>query len=221
MFRGRSVLAAVALVWLGVVAAGCGGDDDDSAGAGGSAGSSSSAIAPRFVPPASGVPTYGDVPFPSDVYIESDGTIVDEIPGIKELIPQNSAMLVAGMSKMNGFGVTTGSFFRVDMANGDKDPLQVEIDPSSLPQDEAASLTADATAFLIDLEAADGAGLNARVPAYATVFKKPSGSKTPPGLYVYPARGVVLEEGHKYAAVLLKGIRHGQSDESKAGLRSE
>src|SRR6185436_16478900 len=84
--------------------------------------------------------------------------------------------------------------------------LGAAVDPASLPTTEAASVADDASVLLIDLDAASPAA--ARVPCRATYHDdRPLASNSAPVLAVLPARGVVLEEGRRYAAVLTTGVK--------------
>jgi hypothetical protein len=153
----------------------------------------------RFLLDAPSVPRFLDVPFPSDVYLDEDGTILDTIPGLDAVIPQNAASVEAALASQRGFSINAGAVFRID-----EPPDQggsATIDPASLPASEAASIADDSAAFLIDLDAASA--LTARVPCRASFHDdSDAGSDTPPVLAVLPARGVVLAEGHRHAVVL-------------------
>jgi hypothetical protein len=174
----------------------------------------------RLSLPEGALPGFGEVPFPSDIYLEADGTIVDSIPGFA-LDPTNgdapafvrasgAAQLSYAMSTMNGFGVTAGAFFRIDdTTTRDEesgDLAGATLDPASLPATEADTLSPGSAALLIDLEAKDAAA--ALVPASAVIFdNRAHGSSTMTGLTVKPARGIVLSEGHRYAAVVTSALR--------------
>jgi dienelactone hydrolase len=158
----------------------------------------------RFEPGDGALPSFLDVPYPSDVYLDPDGTIADEIPGLSAYIP-NAEPFRAALAAQRGFGVNTGAVFRVDHASG---PTEAEdapvVDAASLPADEAASIADASSVFLLDLDA------GTRVPARVVFHDdRPQGSPRAPVLAVMPARGVVLAEGHRHAAVLTTAVTAG------------
>lgn len=153
----------------------------------------------------SGLPAFLDVPFPSDVYLEADGTVVDQIPGLSAYVTQNSAALEGTLASIKGFSINSGISFRID------DKIKgsaAAADMDSLPQSEEACASADSPVLLIDLEAnTPGAALlPCRVGVQNDVER---GSANPPVLTVLPARGLVLAEGHSYAAVLTSKVKVG------------
>ena len=153
----------------------------------------------RFRLDEASVPRFLAVPFPSDVYLDADGTIVDTISGLDALVTQNAASIEAALASQRGFAVHAGAVFRIDEA--DEEGASATVDPGSLPADESASIADDSAAFLIDLDAASPA--SARVPCRVSFHDdRPADSDTPPVLSVLPARGVVLAEGHRHAVVL-------------------
>jgi hypothetical protein len=195
-------------------ASGAGGSGTGGATSNGKAAGTTDAVA-RFDLAASGAPVFLDVPFPSDAYLDADGTLVDVIPGLGDdgsapdgryLVPYGSAHLNFGLSEMNGFGVNGGCLFRIDDATKKDDEgrlVTAEIDPATLPAD--GDIASGASAMLLDLEATDGA--SARVPARVRAFKPNKGSDTPGVIVIYPARGLVLKEGHRYAAIVTSGVK--------------
>jgi dienelactone hydrolase len=174
-------------------------------GGAGSGGATASGIQARFELPASGAPDFLAVPFPSDLYRDATGLVTD-IPGMDAYVPNNAEFLAAGMAGLDGFGTTAGAIFAIDDETGEAP----ELDAATLPADDAASLADDATAMLVDLDAASAA--DARVRARVVYHDdRPIEGKMRPHLVVYPGRGVALQPGHRYAAVLTTGI------ESKSG----
>lgn len=146
-------------------------------------------------------PSFLDVPFPSDAYLDPDGTIADAIPGLAGYVKQNSKSIEAALATQHGFGLLTGASFRIDepgrVDDRTGDVLGATIDASSLPKDAAATINDDSPVFLLDLDA------GARVPCRAGAQDdRARGSNSPPVLSVLPARGVVLAEGHRHAVVL-------------------
>jgi hypothetical protein len=153
----------------------------------------------RFQLDGASLPRFLDVPFPSDLYLDPDGTIVDTIPGLDAVVTQNAESVEAALASQRGFSVNAGAVFRIDEAGGPDGSATIDAD--SLPVDEAASIADDSAALLIDLDAASPA--SARVPCRASFHDdRAAGSDTPPVLSVIPARGVVLAEGHRHAVVL-------------------
>ena len=180
-------------------AGGSGGEDTGSGGA-----VVSAPIEARFALPSSSVPDFLEVPFPSDLYLDKTGH-VGAMPKINDYVLSGSSFVTAGLGQVDGFGTTAGAIFAID----DHTMMKVApaaIDGATLPQNEADSLGATATAMLVDLEAKTAA--TALIPARVDYHSDaPNGSTTPPLLVIYPARGVVLAEKHRYAAVLTTGVK--------------
>lgn len=150
-----------------------------------------------------GLPAFLDVPFPSDIYLEADGTVADKIPGLNVYLPQNSASLEGTLSSLHGFGINGGVSFRID----DKTKgSPAAADTDSLPASEEACKNPDSSVLFIDLQAASPAGalLGCRAGVQDDVA---NGSANPPVLTVLPARGYVLSEQHSYAVVLTSKVK--------------
>jgi hypothetical protein len=162
----------------------------------------STAVA-RFTLGDGGLPNFLDVPFPSDIYL-SNGAIVDPVPGTDVVIKQNSQFLTHELGKLNGFSRIAEALFYVD--DPDEDAGIATIDPTSLPVDEAACVAATSSVFLLDLQAT---GAAAFVPCRATSHDdRALGSEVfRPVVAVGPGRGVVLQEGHSYAAVMTSRVK--------------
>jgi dienelactone hydrolase len=163
-------------------------------------------IVARFDLGTAKLPLFLDVPYPSDAYLEADGAHVAELPGLDAYLTSNSAVIDAALAQNRGFGVNSGAFFRIDRRKGDGSAEDAPVvGASSLPADEDACSAEDSPVLLVDLDAPDAA--SARVPCRVAFHDdRPSGSERPPVLAVLPARGVVLSEGHQYAAVLTTKI---------------
>jgi hypothetical protein len=174
-------------------------------GHGGSGGAPmGSIIEARFALPATGAPAFLDVPFPSDLYRDAGGHIPD-IPKLSSYVLSDPALLVAGFGALDGFGTTAGAIFEIDDNTIPAMPKAAAIDVASLPATEADSVSATASVVLVDLQGKAGSAL---IPARADYHDDaPNGATTKPLLVVYPARGVVLAEGHRYAAVLTTGVK--------------
>ena len=173
-------------------------------GSGGSGGGGVSApIEARFALPATGVPDFLGVPFPSDLYLDGKGH-VGAMPKLNEYSLSGSTFLTAGFSQVDGFGTTAGAIFAIDDHTKEK-TAPAAIDLKTLPAKEDDTTAASATVMLVDLQADSPA--TALVPARVDYHSDaPNGATTPPLLVIYPARGVVLAEKHRYAAVLTTGV---------------
>ena len=148
------------------------------------------------------VPNYLDVPFPSDVYL-ANGKIVDPVPGMDAVVTSTSTFITHELGKLDGFSRVALTELYVDDAS-EKDGVAA-IDPASLPVNEAACIADSSSVFLIDLSAT---GAAARVPCRAQFHDDRAFSTGGfrPALAVGPGRGVVLEEGHQYAAVVTSRV---------------
>jgi len=148
-----------------------------------------------------------DVPFPSDVYL-ANGRIVSPIPGLANVIPAPGGAAAVGhdLGVMNGFSRIAMSLFYIDdPANVvDGAPAAAVIDTTSLPASESDCVADGSSVFLIDLQASDPSKARVACRAQFHVNER-TGSRS--ALAVGPARGVVLEEGHKYAAVLTNRVK--------------
>ena len=187
------------------------GDQASSSGAGGGGGASggtggsvmAAPIEARFALPASAVPDFLEVPFPSDLYLDGKGHI-GAMPKLSDYVLSSSAFVTAGLGQVDGFGTTAGAIFAIDDHTGMK-VVPATVDLATLPKTEADSTGAAATAMIVDLEAKTTA--TALIPARVDYHNDaPNGATTPPLLVIYPARGVVLAEKHHYAAVLTTGV---------------
>lgn len=154
----------------------------------------------RFEVPAAGLPLFLDVPFPSDAYLDPDGTVTNDIPGLEAFVPSSSGTLEVALGRLNGFGLTSGALFRVDSRTETDEsgaPAAAAVDAGSLPEGPEGCLTPTSSVLLVALDT--GALLPCRA-AYQD--DRPNGSLSRPVLAVLPARGVVLEEGTRYAALV-------------------
>src|SRR5262245_6072184 len=79
-------------------------------------------IIARFDPGAASLPAFLDVPYPSDLYVDPDGTLADHLPGLDLYVPQNAAVIDAALSDQRGFGLSSGALFRIDRADPTADP---------------------------------------------------------------------------------------------------
>jgi hypothetical protein len=139
------------------------------------------------------------------VYLDADGTVVNELPGIETYIPASSDTLEAALGELNGFGLTSGVLFRIDRAGDPSSAEPAAVDVASLPASGADCLSSGSSVLFVDLDA--GAGESALVPCRAGYQDdRANGSLSSPVLAVLPARGSVLSEGRRYAAVLTTSL---------------
>ena len=163
----------------------------------------------RFELSSGKVPDLFGVPWPSDAYLK-DGHIVDPIPGFDAIVTDNGEYIENELGKLDGFSRISHAFFLIDDPDAPRDDLgQIAgavIDRASLPHDEDACIADTSSVFLVDLEATDPAAARVRCRS-AVQDDRPWGSDKHPVLAVGPARGIVLREGHKYAAVMTNRVR--------------
>ncbi len=152
---------------------------------------------------AAAVPDFMDVPFPSDAYL-ANGKI-GTIPALDAVVTVNASFLQKALSTLDGFSRTAAAEFYVDDPTSTADePVSAKVDPATLPVNEAACLADQSSVFFLDLEQTDPA--KARIGCRAA-YHVASLAKTRPALGVGPARGVVLLEGHRYAAVVTSRVK--------------
>lgn len=210
----RQTIAVLALIAGLPLAASC---SDEPLPSGGTTAASTTGAGGQGVPgveahfelPASGAPAFLDVPFPTDLYRDASGRVGD-IPGIDAFIPRSGSFLVSAFSSLDGFGTSAGALFRIDDLAAAPDaeglPAAARVDVGSLPRTEDETVGPAATVMLIDLEAPDAS--TALVRARVDYRDDRSlGAELRPLLVIYPARGVVLAEGRRYAAVVTTGVR--------------
>jgi dienelactone hydrolase len=141
---------------------------------------------------------FANVPFPDDLYRQNGmvniGTFPAERTQVAGELPPSPPEMISTMRDafhdLDGFGVSSGAFFRVD---GD-------IDPSTLPQTPADSMSMTASAFLLDVDSASPTALQ-RIPIethWDAVRRM---------IVLRPAYGHALHEGRAYAAVLTSSVR--------------
>ena len=152
-------------------------------------------------------PSFLDVPFPSDVYLGSNGRIAP-VAGLETVIPSpaGAAFVANDLQANNGFSRVAMSFFYVDDPSKvtDGQPAPGTIDKASLPATEADCKNDASSVFLVDLEATDPA--QARIGCRAA-FHTNSRTGSRATIAIGPARGLVLKEKHKYAAVLTNRVK--------------
>ncbi len=177
LWKSRTVLAAV----LGgsiLAAVGCGdGGHHDVAGE-----------PVPFRPSATRATAFGDIPWPSDLYLNADGTMGD-IPGLERVASMPGAIANA-LSRLDGFGRSTGALFFVAS----------EVDPRTLPRTWSEATAADASVFIADVDDTSSR-FGRRYPAYAKFLP------TLGCVSVIPVPGVVLPPGVRHAVVLTSRVR--------------
>jgi hypothetical protein len=176
-------------------------------------------VVAHFQLDASSLPGFLEVPYPTDAYLDSTGHVMNPIPGFDAVITENGDLIERELAEMDGFSRLTHALFWVDDTSLPRDEdgnLQsATIDESSLPYDENACVSDASSVFLIDLEATDPT--KARVPCRAHFHDdRDLGSSLRPVVAVGPARGVVLDEGHRYAAVLTSRVHDTDGRDVKA-----
>ncbi len=154
------------------------------------------------------MPPFLDVPFPSDAYL-TGGKIADPLPGLDKWFTSNAPFLSHELGKANGFSRVALSLFVIDdLAAGSDDngdPMPATLDAATLPKTEADCVADGSAVFFLDLAAADPA--KTRVPCRAAFHDDRARATSRPVLAVGPARGVLLEEGHAYAAVVTSRVK--------------
>ena len=142
-------------------------------------------VATARFPAAGEVPTWGQAPFPSDLFVR-DGRI-GPIAGIEELAPLAVDVLNAQLGALDGFGLRPV----IEL------PVAGPLDVATLP---ARSADAAAPLFVINVE--EGSPGFGEVVAYDWRMDA-DGSRIRGAI----ARGQVLREKTRYAAVLTEGVR--------------
>lgn len=135
-----------------------------------------------------GLTPLGDIPWPSDLYLDDSGHI-GEVPGIGRLASASST-IANGLRQIDGFGRASGAVFFVDS----------DVDPASLPDSWDEANAASASVFFVDVDPAS--------PAFGTRY--PALGKFLPSLAcvsVIPVPGIVLPPGVRHAAVLTRRVR--------------
>lgn len=154
------------------------------------------------------VPGFLDVPFPSDAYMEN-GHFIRSFPGIERTFKANGDVLGSQLGLTSGWSRIAPALFAIEdfslPRTETNEPGGAGIDRETLPVDEDACRSDGSSVFLIDLEATDPAA--ARVPCRASVLDDRDLESGRFLVAIGPARGVVLAEGHRYAAVLTSRVK--------------
>jgi hypothetical protein len=181
------------------IALSCGSSSDGGTGSG-----SATGVVVRFKPGNTGVPAFLDVPFPTDAYLAGGKLAVPT--GLDLVFKQNADVIEKQLEHLNGWSRIAPALFAVDdrskPPNGDSgEAAGAAIDLGSLPADETACVTDTSSVFFVDLEA------GTRMPCRAVVDDEREAESGRTVLGVGPARGVVLAEGHRYAAVVTNRVK--------------
>lgn len=164
------------------------------------------------------LPQYLDVPFPSDLYMEG-GRFSANIP-FDRTFKTNGSLIAKQLATLDGWSRIAPVLFAIE--DGTKAPLDngelpgAGLDRTKLPIDEDACKSDASSVFLVDLDATDRAA--ARIPCRAVVLDERDLDSSRVYLGVGPARGIVLEEGRHYAAVVTSRLT---TDDGKAVKRSK
>ena len=134
---------------------------------------------------------FGAIPWPDDLYLDGEGRIsAGALPGESATYAAYYESLRVGFADLDGFGLVTPAFFYFDGA----------LDEASLPAGPEASLTEEATAFLIDVDPASPTAF-ARVPVEVDFQVGPG------RLALRPDHGHPLRPGGRYAAIVTSGVQ--------------
>jgi len=152
-------------------------DAGDAGADGGDADAAMPAPTATFSPGAAGTMSYGDAPWPNDLFLGDDGTVdVVALPGTGAVWePVNDAL-----RDRRGFCVSCAIFF----------PVSGELDGSSVT---------DASVVLVELDPVAGAAVGDPIPLHVEY----NGLENI--VAARPSRGIVLERERTYAAALLAG----------------
>lgn len=175
----RRWLACISCLGVLLAFAGCGSDDRGN--------SNGSGEPVPFRPSSSGPTAFGEIPWPSDLYI-NDAGVIGEVPGL-ERVAAAAGKIADGLRQLDGFGRSTGALFFVGSA----------VDGDRLPRTWEAATATDAGVFIVDVDDASPA-LGARYPCYAKYLP------TLDCIAVIPVPGIVLPAGVRHAAVLTRRV---------------
>ncbi|MDY0002006.1 MAG: hypothetical protein RBU30_11970 [Polyangia bacterium] len=148
-----------------------------------------------FVLPRPGVDAeHFTLPWPNDVRMDPDGTVsLDGFPAHSPIVAKYVEIFDR---ELRGWSSSAGIFFRFDGP----------IDPGSLPETAAHSLTSGATAYLLNIDPSSPE-LGQRTPVLCRFREAPGSYIGPNHLVLLPVPGYVLRPRTIYAAILSRGIR--------------
>jgi len=155
-------------------------------------------FAARFELPSGGKPKFLEVPFPSDLHLNGDGTIALDVASMERLVPRTvgAQYMVDALANTHGFGVYGGAIF--ELTGGVPDETK-------LPRGAAGDCTGkDSPIVYVDLDA--GKALECR--AYWNSDSEFNNRvETTPVFTVSTARGIVVPEKHRVAVLLTSSIK--------------
>jgi len=167
------------LLWLLVsTAIGCGGAEIPE---------TTSAIVP-FQVASMGATPFGDIPWPSDLYLGADGR-VGEVPNLARVSATSDA-IQAGLSSLDGFARASGGLFF----------LPDSVDPTSVPSDYEKANDQAASIFIFDVDP-NSPSRGQRYPVLAKYLPSLQ------CLSVIPVPGIVLPMGFRHAIVVTDSVR--------------
>jgi dienelactone hydrolase len=196
------LLLFVVPLTIATAASGCSSDPATEAAA------NEKAVHARFRLGNQALPGFLDVPFPSDAYMK-DGHFVAAFPGLERTFASNADVLGAQLGLTSGWSRIAPVLFAIDdgslpaLDNGEA--AGAGVDRTTLPIDEDACRADGSSVFLVDLEATDPGA--ARVPCRASVLDERERDSGRTIVAIGPARGFVLAEGHRYAAVMTSRLK--------------
>jgi dienelactone hydrolase len=136
-----------------------------------------------FAPGTHGPTPFGEIPFPSDLYLNASGN-VGEVPNIERVLT-NPERIRAGLAALDGFGRSSGALFFMDA------PIDVE----SLPRSWEEANRENASVLIVDVDP-NSPHLGTRYPAIAKALPSIG------CVSVLPVPGVVLPAKTRHAVVL-------------------
>jgi hypothetical protein len=148
-----------------------------------------------FVLPRDGTEPFFDLPFPSDLRRTSEGTI--DVAGFPN--PRGNGFITryleAITERLDGFGTNGASYARFSRS----------VDPSTLPSTPEASIAADASVFLIDVDDRSPE-LGARHPVVLHYQDCETRYWPAHTVAVRPVYGIPLASARRYALVITDGV---------------
>ena len=139
----------------------------------------------------------------------SNGRFVRSFPGLERTFKTNSGLVAAQLALTNGWSRIAPALFPIEDFSLPRpesgEPAGAAVDRATLPADEDACRSDASSVFLIDLETSDLAA--ARVPCRASTLDERDLQSGRFIVAIGPARGFVLAEGHRYAAVLTSRVK--------------
>ena len=159
---------------------------------------------------ASGAPDFLSVPWPSDAYLEGDGTIVDTIPGFDDLRDEQrqgargDARRAEGLRRQRRRARRGRPIRRRAIRIGTAGRCRSRSTSKSLPSRRGRERGRRRLRCSSSIST-----LAPRCPRVQVHDDSDLGATSPPLLSVLPARGVVLAEGHRHAVVVTTKVTAG------------